>query len=317
MTLRDGAPRGSQKLALLKSSRERRMIHILTRRTALQIIGATPLAAGLAAPALAQKKPKLRVAMAPYLPTQSDTEKAWRPMYQHLADAVGHELDFVVTGDWAAAPVAIAAGHADLMMTGTWGVVQSIVRAETMPIAAAKTNGSDFSTAVIIGRAGVDFANFPASAKGKSIAFGDSGGLSAWMWPQHFFRKRHNIDPRTHFQYTEGVGTGAIVISVTEGRVDLGCSWDTLLDQMTLAGTIKRESYQVVVRSEPIPSGGLVARKGLDPALTTSIAAALEAITPARARDLGMPAPYDGWARAIPGRYDPIIAMGRDLNLLS
>jgi phosphate/phosphite/phosphonate ABC transporter binding protein len=288
-----------------------------TRRTALRIVGALPLAAGLAAPAIAQARPKLRVAMAPYLPTQSDTEKAWKPMYRYLADSVGHDLDFVVTGDWAAAPVAIAAGHADLMMTGTWGVVQSIVRAETVPIAAAKTHGSDYSTAVIIGRAGIDFSNFPTSAKGKSIAFGDSGGLSAWMWPQYFFRKRHNIDPRSYFQYTEGVGTGAIVISVTEGRIDLGCSWDTLLDQMTSAGTIKKESYQVVVRSEPIPSGGLVVRKGFDPTLGTRIAAVLEAITPERAKQLGMPAPYDGWARTAPGRYDAIIAMGRELNLLT
>lgn len=288
-----------------------------TRRTLLKIGAGVVAVASLPLPSLAQARPKLRIAAAPFLPTQSDTERAWRPMYQFLADAAGFDLDFTVTGDWAAAPVALIAGHADIIMTGTWGVVLAMARGNATPIASSRTAGADTSSAIIIGRKGVDFSDFPDKAKGMSIAFGDSGGLSAWMWPQHYFQKEKGIDPRTYFKYTEGVGTAAIVVSVTEGRTDLGCTWDTLLSQMASAGTIKADSYQVVVRSNPIPNGGLVARAGFDPALAMKIQEALLTITPEKAKALGMPAPYDGWVRADNARFADTVQMGKDLGLLN
>ncbi len=288
---------------------------LISRRRAIVGIGAALAAPAIATTARAQQT-KLRIAIAPYLPTQIDTDRAWRPMFDYISKGLGRTLEFAVTADFAAPAIALGSGQADLIMTGAWGTVLAIEKAKGTPIAAAKTHGTIYSKSLIIGRTGVDFHEFPASARGMRIALGGSGGLSTWMWPQYYFRQR-DIDPRSYFQYSEGVGNPAIVVSVIEGQADLGCTWDTLLEQMEAAGTIKKDSYQVVASSEPLPAGGLVASPEFDAALHPKIRELLAAITPQRAKELGMPAPYDGWQESNMATYDPIRAMGRGLKLLA
>lgn len=287
----------------------------ISRRNTLKLIGASALVTSSAYRSYAQSEQTLRVAIAPYLPTQTDTERAWRPMFEYLASALGRTLEFAVAADFAAPAISLGSGHSDLIMTGAWGTVLAIVKANGTPLSAAKTHGTIYSKSCIIGRTGVDFSDFPASGKGMRIALGGSGGLSTWMWPQYYFRDR-NIDPRSYFQYTEGVGNPAIVVSVVEGQTDLGCTWDTLLEQMEAAGTIEKGSYQVVASSEPLPAGGLVASPEFDRSLHSKIRSVLATITPEKAKELGMPDPYDGWQDSELATYDPIVAMGRSLKLL-
>lgn len=288
----------------------------ISRREAVRVglIGAATLAGSWRSHSQAQDA-TLRVAVAPYLPAQADTERAYRPLNQFLADAVGMKLDMKVASDWAGVSTAISSGQADIALMGPWGYALCHVNSGAQMFATETDGGEPTYKAIIIGRKDLDFSDFPKNSRGRSIAFGDSGGFSAWMYPHYWFRKQ-GVDPRTYFTYTEGVAPAAILTSVAEGQVDLGCIWDTLRWQMINAGTINEDSHQVVYTSEPLPNGGYVHRAGLDEVTVKKLQDALASIDAKKARELGIPEPSTGFIRDSHASYGIVVEMGRTLGLI-
>ncbi|QPB24513.1 phosphate/phosphite/phosphonate ABC transporter substrate-binding protein [Rhizobium sp. 007] len=289
----------------------------VSRREAMRLTALGVAATALPLSALAQSKGQdtLRVAVAPYLPTQSDTEKAYRPLNQFLADSVGMKLDMKVASDWAGVSTAISSGQADVALMGPWGYALCHANSGAEIFATETSDGAPTYKAIIVGRKGLDFSSFPKDAKGLSIAFGDSGGFSAWMYPQYWFNKQ-GIDPRSYFKYTEGVAPAAIMTSVASGQIDLGCIWDSLRWQMIHNGTITEDSHQVVYASEPLPNGGYVHRADLDKGIVSKLQDALASIDAKKARQLNIPEPNTGFVRDSHASYTVVDEMGKTLGLL-
>jgi phosphonate transport system substrate-binding protein len=278
------------------------------RRTLL----ATAAGFTLAAPALAQPRRRLRIGVAPFLPTQQDTLRAWRPLYEHVARELGFDFDLQVASDWAGISTALIAGQLDLAQMGPWGYVLAHARSNARIIASEITNDRDTYHAIVVGRPGLSVPSWPDAARGMSISFTDTGSFSGWVVPQYWLRRR-GIDPRTFFgRYAEGVAPAAIQVSVAQGLTDLGTGWDTQRQQMILQGSLRADANQVIWQSDPLPNGGLVVRPGFDQGVVPDLQAVLVAT---RGRNL-MPAPYDGWIRADHDRYAFIVDMARFLNLL-
>lgn len=287
----------------------------INRRTALKLGAAAGAIGGFGMPALAEAK-TLRVAVAPYLPVQADTEKAYRPLNQYLADAVGMQLDMKVASDWAGVSTAISSGQSDIALMGPWGYALCHVKSGALIFATEKDFGVPTYKAIMVGKKGMDFKNFPKDSQGRSIALGDSGGFSAWMYPQYFF-KQQGIDPRTYFKYTEGVAPAAIMKQVADGQLDIGVGWDALRWQMIKDGTVKEEDLPLIHESQDFPNGGYVQRADLDKGVVKTLQDALAAIDPKKARELGIPEPNDGFIADSHDSYEIFITMGKSLGLIS
>ena len=274
------------------------------------------LALPLAAPAqgLAQSRTPIRFAVGPFQPTAGDTRRAYEPFFAHLAEALGRPFELTVTTDWAGIAVALGSGQADCAWMGPWGYVLARDRARAEALATVLYNGQPTYHAIILARAGLTIANFPADARGLSISFADAGSTSGWLIP-HFWFSQQGIDPRTYFRYRDGSSHAANVVSVASGQVDLATDFDRNFNAMLASGRVRAEQAQIVWRSAPLPNDALAVRHDLDEATKSALAAAALAITPETAPRI-MPANYTGWVRATPETYAQIEAAGRALNRL-
>jgi phosphonate transport system substrate-binding protein len=268
-------------------------------------------AIGLAGRARAQARP-IRFAVGPFQPTAGDTRRAYEPFFAYLAEAVGRPFELTVTTDWAGIAVALANDQVDCAWMGPWGYVLAKDRAAAEALAVVHYQGRPTYQAIIIARPELDFPNFPADARGRSISFADAGSTSGWLIPSYWFRTQ-NIDPRTFFQYRDGASHPANVTAVANGQVDLATDYDRNLAAMIAAGRIRADQVRIVWRSEPLPNDALAVRRDLDVGSKRSLLAAalrIDAATAARV----MPANYTGWEAATPTTYAMIEAAGRALG---
>ncbi|MFC0386046.1 phosphate/phosphite/phosphonate ABC transporter substrate-binding protein [Muricoccus vinaceus] len=272
----------------------------------------------LAAPALAlapraraQGAP-LRFAVGPFQPTAGDTRRAYEPFFAHLARAARRPFELTVTTDWAGIAVALANDQVDCAWMGPWGYVLAKDRAGAEALAVVQYQGRPTYQAIIISRPELDFPNFPADARGRSISFADAGSTSGCLIPGYWFRMQ-GIDPKTFFRYRDGASHPANVTAVANGQVDLATDYDRNLAAMIAAGRVREDQVRIVWRSAPLPNDALAVRRGLDAATRLALLdAALGIDGPTAARV--MPANYTGWEAASPASYAMIEAAGRALG---
>ncbi|MFY8143279.1 MAG: phosphate/phosphite/phosphonate ABC transporter substrate-binding protein [Caulobacter sp.] len=255
----------------------------------------------------------LRFAVGPFLPTQSDTRKAFEPFFRHVAEGLGRPYELVVTNDWAGIAVALANGQVDLAWMGPWGYVLAHHQGGGKAIATVRYDGSPFYHAIILARPGLAFTSWPEDAKGLRISFADVGSTSGWLIPTHYFRSQ-GIEPKKFFQYRDGASHAANVTAVANGHTDLATDFDRNFNAMAERGLVKRDEVKVVWRSEPLPNDPLVVRSGFDPMMTARIRTIVTSITEEQARTI-MPPRYTGWVEGDHEAYRLIetagVAIGR------
>jgi len=275
---------------------------------------ATTVAALLAAafsPAAAQEK--LRFAVGPFQPTQSDTRKAYEPFFKYIADKLGRDYELAVTNDWAGIAIALANKQADIAWMGPWSYVLAHSESGSEAIATVKYNGKPTYHAIVVARPDARIEKWPDDAKGMRLSLADVGSTSGWLIPTHWFKSK-GIDPKTYFQYRDGASHAAQVLSVISGQTDVASDYDRNLNVFIERGTVKPEQIKIVWQSDPLPNDPLVVRAGFDPALIKKIQEIVLAISEEQALAL-MPKNYTGWVAATHDSYklieDAGITVGR------
>src|SRR5262245_66442296 len=124
----------------------------------LALLAVATLLTATVSPAAAQEK--LRFAVGPFQPTQSDTRKAYEPFFKHIADKLGRDYELVVTNDWAGIAIALANQQADVAWMGPWGYVLAHNEGGTEAIATVKYNGKPTYHAIIVSRPDAKIANW-------------------------------------------------------------------------------------------------------------------------------------------------------------
>jgi phosphonate transport system substrate-binding protein len=269
------------------------------------------LAAGsaIAAPSVIRaQEARLRFAVGPFLPTPSDTRRAFEPFFKHLAERLARPYELVVTNDWAGISIALANSQADVAWMGPWGYVLAHHEGGARAIATVKYDGRPTYHAIILARPGLTISSWPDGAKGLRISFADVGSTSGWLIPTHYFLNR-GIAPKTFFQYRDGASHPANVIAVANGQVDLATDFDRNFNGMADRGLVKRDEVKIVWTSEPLPNDPLVVRSGFDAAMAVRIQDIVAALTAEEASVI-MPPRYTGWVKADHGSYQPIEAAG-------
>ena len=268
----------------------------------------------MAAPALAQGRPTLKIGLGPQQPTQADTRRVWEPVYKAVAEKVGANLELQVANDWAGIATALANEQIDVAQMGPWGYILAKVRGEARIINTMLVNGIPTYKAIIVARPGLTVAKFPEDARGKSMQMLDVGSTSGWLVPTHFLRSK-GIDPKTFFgRYAEGASAAAAQMATINGQVDLATGWDTHRNTMIRNGTIQPTSNTVVWESEPLPNECVVVSKSFPQARAEALGAALAGLSDEEKKLL--PWPYTGFVPATHQPYEGLEKMGRDLGAI-
>lgn len=282
---------------------------LIDRRILLAAAGAA-----IAAPALAQGRPTLKIGLGPQQPTQADTRRVWEPVYKAIADKAGFNLELQVANDWAGIATALANEQIDVAQMGPWGYILAKVRGEARIINTMLVNGIPTYKAIIVGRPGLTIAKFPDDARGKSMQMLDVGSTSGWLVPTHFLRSK-GIEPKTFFgRYAEGASAAAAQMATVNGQVDLATGWDTHRNTMIRNGTIQATSNTVVWESDPLPNECVVVSKSFPQARAEALAAALAGLSDDEKKLL--PWPYTGFVTATHAPYEVLEKMGRDLGVI-
>lgn len=282
---------------------------LIDRRILLAAAGAA-----VAAPALAQGRPTLKIGLGPQQPTQADTRRVWEPVYKAIADKAGFNLELQVANDWAGIATALANEQIDVAQMGPWGYILAKVRGEARIINTMLVNGIPTYKAIIVGRPGLTIAKFPDDARGKSMQMLDVGSTSGWLVPTHFLRSK-GIEPKTFFgRYAEGASAAAAQMATVNGQVDLATGWDTHRNTMIRNGTIQATSNTVVWESDPLPNECVVVSKSFPQARAEALAGALAGLSDEEKKLL--PWPYTGFVTATHAPYEVLEKMGRDLGVI-
>ena len=281
---------------------------LLDRRT---ILAAGGLIAGTAiVPRAFAGTGLLRFGVGPLLPSPTDTKKAYAPLFDHLAKALGasdHEL--VVTTDWAGMAVAMGSGQLDVAWMGPWGYIIANNATRCQAVATVKYDDKPIYHAIVVGKPGLAITSFPQDTKEMSMSFADVGSTSGWLIPTFTAKTVWHIDPHTFWQYREGATHAANEIAVASGQVDLATDFDRNRNAMIASGKLKPDATQIVWTSDPLPNDAIVVRPDAPAGFADKVRAALIAITPEQAKGL-LPNRYTGFVAADHESYRAIEQAG-------
>lgn len=273
--------------------------------------GATLLKLNL--PLRAEQK-TLRFGVGPTLPSPTDTQKLWDPLFKHIAAQAGTAYTLSATTDWAGIYVALASGQLDIAYLGSWGYTLAKRQAKIAPLAAVKLKGSPSYRAIVVARKGLEQARWPEDARNMQVSFADKGSTTGWLIPYYWLVQK-GIDPKTYFKYRDGATHAANEVAVANSQVDFATDYDYHRELMIGKGTIKPEDSNVVWQSDPIPYSLIVARADVDPAIISRVKEALLALTDEQAKQL-MPPGMTGFAPTQDSNYDIYEKAGTALGLL-
>ncbi len=266
--------------------------------------------------AAAPKVPaKLSFGVGPLQPSPDETKKAYDPFFKHLAEKLGTQYDLVATTDWAGISVALANNQVDVAWMGPWGYVLANSDSGAEAVATVKYDGRPIYHAIVVGRPGSKdkIGSWPEGAKGMRISFADVGSTSGWLIPTAWFKAK-GIDPKTHFQYSDGATHAANEIAVASGQVDLATDFDRNRNSMIEGGKLEKDATEIVWTSDPLPNDAIAVRKGFDPALAKRIQEIVVGISDEQAKTI-LPTRYTGFVTANHDSYKSIeeagIAVGR------
>jgi phosphonate transport system substrate-binding protein len=264
---------------------------------------ALALALAVAGPAPAQPA-KLRFGVGPLQPTPAETTKAYDPFFAHLAKKLGRDYDLVATTDWAGISVALANGQVDVAWMGPWGYVLAHDDSGATAIATAKYDGKPIYHAIVVCRPGHGIKAWPDDAKGRRVSFADVGSTSGWLIPTAWFRRK-GINPKEHFNYSDGATHAANEIAVASGQVDCATDFDRNRTAMIESGRLDRTATEIVWTSDPLPNDAIAVPKSFDPALAKRIREILVSISESEAKTI-LPNHYTGFVPATHASYTMI-----------
>ncbi|MCW2777529.1 MAG: putative phosphonate transport system binding protein htxB precursor phnD [Frankiales bacterium] len=262
----------------------------------------------------ASKTPEtLHFAVAPFLPSPTDTKAAYEPFFKAIADKVGAKYDLQVSGDFAGIGVSLASGKTDLAWLGPFGYVLAAAKGGAQAIATVEYDGKPVYHSIVVAPPDTKVKDYPKDAKGLRMSFAETASTSGWLIPTYLL-KQEGIDPKTYFDYSEGAAHPAQETAVANRKVDLATDYDRNRTAMIEAGAIKAGQSKIVYTSPDLPNDAIAVRKGLDPATVQKLKEAVLATTSPGTADGVLPKHYTGFVATTPDTYKLIIDAAKDLG---
>jgi len=220
-------------------------------------------------PGLAQKQnwPKELVIAEVPVESAADYEARYAPFLDYLKQKLGIPVRLFVAGDYTAVMVSQAQGQTHVAFHGPGSYVDAIEKANAPIEAFVKEDSLRSGTvyhSLILSKKGSGIKTLE-DAKGKDFAFVDPESTSGFKVPMAYFCLEAKIKPKEYFKRVAFAGTHeSVILGIAQGTIPVGVTWDTGISIATQKGQIKGiEDFEVIWRSDPIPSSPWAYRKDL------------------------------------------------------
>ncbi|MGY4631164.1 phosphonate ABC transporter substrate-binding protein [Thermostichus sp. OS-CIW-29] len=220
-------------------------------------------------PGLAQKQnwPKELVIAEVPVESAADYEARYAPFLDYLKQKLGIPVRLFVAGDYTAVMVSQAQGQTHVAFYGPGSYVDAIEKANAPIEAFVKEDSLRSGTvyhSLILSKKGSGIKTLE-DAKGKDFAFVDPESTSGFKVPMAYFCLEAKIKPKEYFKRVAFAGTHeSVILGIAQGTIPVGVTWDTGISIATNKGQIKGiEDFEIIWRSDPIPSSPWAYRKDL------------------------------------------------------
>lgn len=283
----------------------------LTRRL---VLGAS-LAAGLAAPALAQdwkaKYPELVLAIIPAENASGVTER-YKPFIDYLTKELGTKVTLRIASDYAAVIEGQRAGNIHIGMYGPASYARAVITGAKIEPFAIETNldGTKGYHSVLWVKAGSPYQKIE-DLKGKNLCLVDPNSTSGNNVPR-FAMNKMGIDPEKFFGKVTFAGSHEnAVLGVQQGTCDAAFNWwndetESNLQRMARKKMVKAEDFRMIFKSDQIVNSPMAYLSSLPADLKAKIK---DAVLNVATRDK---AAFD---KIYEGKQGPLVAVSHDAYL--
>ncbi|WP_431265704.1 putative selenate ABC transporter substrate-binding protein [Roseateles chitinivorans] len=213
------------------------------------IVAASLIAAGLAAPALAQPQPVLRVTA---IPDESPTELArkFAPLGRYLEKELGVKVEWTPVTDYAAAVEAVVNKKIDLAWFGGFTFVQANVRSggKIVPLVQREEDEKFRSVFITDAKSGITKLE---DLKGRTLSFGSASSTSGHLMPRSFLLAA-KINPDADLKRISFSGAhDATVAAVASGKVDAGALNISVWEKLVAEKKVDTSTVKVFFTTPP------------------------------------------------------------------
>ncbi len=247
------------------------------------------------------------------LPDENASEliKRNQPLKDYLADALGKDIELIVTTDYSSMIEAMRFGRIDLAYFGPLSYVMAKSKSDIEPFAAMLVDGKPTYRSILIANVESGVESY-ADIRGKKMAYGDRASTSSHLIPKTVLLEQANLtageDYEAHF-----VGThDAVAVNVANGNADAGGLSEVIFKHVMDRGLIDRDKVRVLGYSNEFPQYPWAMRSNLDPELKKKIQASFVAIDD---KEILKNLKAEGFVEIDDSAYDVIRDMGGLLNL--
>jgi phosphonate transport system substrate-binding protein len=215
----------------------------------------------------------LRVSMIP----TTDPSKATRemqPLVDYLGKRTGAKVEMTIPTNYAAVVEALVNDQVDVAHLGGFTYVQASRRAGVKPLV-QRDRDREFHSKFVT-QPGSPIQSL-GDLKGRSFAFGDVNSTSGHLMPEYFMRQAA-LDPSVIAKAIYTGGHDATLLAVANGKVDAGALDEAVFQRLTTTGKVDPAKVRVFWTTPPFLDYVWVARKGLDPKLSSALATAFLAL---------------------------------------
>jgi len=243
---------------------------MLSRRLAIQLLAAAPLAASLPLHAQGKDPAKLRVALLPDENAASIIQNA-QPLKRHLEQTLRKDIEITVTTDYSSMIEAMRFGRIEVAYFGPFSYVLAKSKAPTIePFAVGVERGSPTYQSVLIATAGGPVKTL-ADVRGKPFGFGDQASTSSHLAPRAHLLKKYQLDGEKDYRPVHLGTHDAVARAVQAGQVPAGALSKPILDSLITRGIVDGSRIVQLDLSAPIPNYPVVMQSDLNPALKQAI----------------------------------------------
>lgn len=223
-----------------------------------------------------QAKPKvLRLALIP----AEDIEEmiqAFAPAKQYLEKELGMKIEEFKATDYTAVVEAMRSKKIDVAYFGPFSYVLAAKRANAKAIIGGSEGDGKLATYHSIFITHRDnglktMEDVKAKAKQLTVSFVDPASTSGHLIPRGGLEAMGIQVDKDFKEIIFAGGHDASVLAVKARKVDLGATWEGVLQRVIDKGLTTKEEVQVIWKSAPIPRSPVAARGDLDGSLIQKI----------------------------------------------
>lgn len=250
---------------------------------------------------------EIRFGVTPYL-SGDNLKASFEPILKQMSVVTGEDVTLVITRDYADLAEKMNVGLIDFGAFSPFAYVEAVKSTEFTIFASHCVNGRPWYQGFIICLKSNGYQTIDQLAD-KTFAFVDSKSASGFLYPRSLLI-REGKNPDLFFGKTFFSGShDGVIRDVLNRKADAGAVFS---DALTMAESqYGRDTFQILMKTEPIPYDAYVARKGLEPRLVEKVKRFFLSLSdkeePLKSiLNLKKGVKFSGWISADDARYDVV-----------